>query len=236
MLQASNRPDEITGDTVEAVTATGKTTGYYDRKAVGQCVYPRCPEEACVDSVLCEGHRADKRNRTRRSQNALRKARRRAGLCPRCGERAGEDYMCSVCRVRYARIRRGGDGKREDNSTDRTTRTSAGESDGYARTRFHGQARKGAPGIDEQDQFERKIVDSAVRRYLAASEWLASPQGKQASREERDATRMEALHQLELATKAADDILERNRYQQKRERVQQAKLSKTAREIAKSGR
>jgi hypothetical protein len=89
----------------EAVSTDESTNGYYDRKVDGRCTYPGCPRHATDESVLCAKHLASQRERKRRSQNAIRAARRKAGLCPRCGETSTQDYMCSACRVIHARMR-----------------------------------------------------------------------------------------------------------------------------------
>jgi hypothetical protein len=121
--------------------------------------------------------------------------------------------------------------------------------DGFTRTRYRG-GKRGAPGIDEQDEFERRIVRDSVKRYLDASDYLSSPDGKALPRAEREAVRAAGLGQLNLAARAADDILERNRWgkrvaaeaakreaeREKKHERKQRELAKLAGEFAKSGR
>lgn len=233
-MEQGNQAGGITCVTVEKVTASGKATGYHERKAEGLCTYPGCPSDAADDNTLCPTHRDEKRERDRESQNARRAERRAAGLCPRCGDVETSDYMCPACRVRYgrtARARRGGDSNREGKSRDHLI-----EADGYQRQRYYGRAKKGAPSLDEQDEFERRIIRASIERYLKASDFLSSAAARELPKDERAAMRLEALSQLSLATRAADDVLDRHRFAEKKLAAQQRSLAQTAAKIAKSGR
>lgn len=223
----------------EEVTTDGNT--YYERKAEGRCVYPGCPRQASDESVLCPEHRDDARARTRKSQKRIRAERRAADLCPRCGEKAKGDYMCVRCKVKYGRTKRartGGDDNREHNRIADRLIPWENSPHNAGRLRLRG-GKRGAPNIDAQDEFERKIVKTAIARYAEACDMLASDDGKAMLPRDRDAARMAALGQLALAVRAAEDILDRNRYEQKLQKAKydrSAGLSRTAREIAKSGR
>jgi len=111
------------------------------------------------------------------------------------------------------------------------------------RIRLRG-GKRGAPSIDDCDDFDRKILDTGIERYREGVAYLASPEGKALTDADRDAARMAALGQLTLALRAGEEIVERHRYhkrrdaeqakvRQARERVQDKRLRALARLVSK---
>jgi len=226
--QAHNRPAEIYSVTV------GSVEQHVENR---ECRRRGCHDAPLDDSEFCQAH-ADAQRRYNAAHMARKRQRwAREKRCTNCGapRRKPGSMWCIRCVVRDSRIKLASVDRHVENRTSRDYV----ETDGYARTRFHGQAKRGAPGIDEQDAFERRIIKQCIanlQRYLDTAEWLTTAEGKQTPTSDRNETRMAALGQLSLAVRAGDDVLERNRYEQKRDQERQRKLARTAREIAKTGR
>lgn len=245
---------EISCVTVTALSGVDDSVDSYDeRKASGRCTYYGCPEPAADDCLLCPAHRDEQRARNRSYAAGLRAKRRKNKLCTWCGAPipsrllppgSAKTASCVACRLARGRAARGVDKSVDRHSALLASRTEhvADATDGYARKRFRG-GKRGAPSRDESDAFERKIIADAVRRYLDACTYLVSEGSAGMAPSEREAARMAALGQLDLAVRAADEILDRNRYAQrkqaaaeKRERQRDRELRARAREIVKSGR
>lgn len=200
-----------------------------------------CARRGCLarpddDSEFCPGHAEDQRRYNAQYMSRKRDEWRAAGKCTRCGgKRTGSRETCLKCRVELGRLDVETDVENHAERVAARLVAARDEHDGFLRKRFKG-GKRGAPGIDEQDEFERKIVEQAIERYVVACKWLSSAEGKRSPKEDREQARLAALGQLALAVRAADEILDRNRYVEKRDKAQQRKLVATAREIAKSGR
>lgn len=227
-MEQGNQALEITRGTVE--------TGTDDEvnNDVNKCARRGCTLAPKDDANYCDEHHEDQKRRQRECMARKREQWGADGKCPSCGGNRGAARLCARCAASAGRL---GVNNRVNNHAERIkarTVVSRSESDGFQRTRYHG-GKKGAPSIDAQDEFERKIIKRGIERYLDACTWLAGD-GKTASKDERDAARLAALGQLDLATRAADDILDRNRYQQKRDAAHQRAIAARGREIVKSGR
>lgn len=214
------------------------------RQQQGICVRSGCRRSAGDASDFCDEHHGAQLRYHREYMQRRRLEWRRAGLCTECGgNRKVDSKWCARCLIRHGKlaVKSHGENKRTERVAARIE-VSRSESDGFLRKRFKG-GKRGAPGIDEQDEFERRIVESAVKRYLDGAAFLSSDQGKALSQVERESARVSALGQLALAVRAAEDILERNRYtrrlakeRERRDAERQRSLARTAREFAKSGR
>ncbi len=210
-----------------------------------ECSRRGCSDPAADDSELCESHADDQRRYQREYMARQRKAWDDAKRCNRCGaeRRAQNSHWCAGCLITTGKAPRP---VVKQNVENRVSRDYV-EVDGYARTRGHGQGKRGAPSIDDCDDFDRKVMDDGMRRYRDGMEYLASEAGKALCRADRDKARMAALGQLDLALRAGEEITERHRYRDKLAKAEQRKtddrikererkLAGLAREIAKSGR
>lgn len=210
---------------------------------VKTCSRRGCPKPAngLLSPDLCDDHHEDQKRYQRECMARKREQWDADGMCTRCGgKRSKTGVHCVRCKVSLGRLA----GVKNDVKNPARSSRDYVETDGYARSRGHGRAKRGAPSLDDQDEFERRIVDTGVRRYLDACKYLASDAGKALAPADREAARMAAFGQLALATRAADDILDRNRYGAKLAKQEQKArgdryrrdITATAREIAKTGR
>lgn len=222
-----------------------------EKQQIGTCVRRGCNDDCADDSDYCAPHRDEQRDYNAEHMRRKRAEWDAADACMRCGSprRKKGSRECVACLLKRGKL---GVSQRVENKGDRlTSRLIPWENSPHnaGRLRLRG-GKRGAPGIDEQDEFERKIVQAGIERYLKACEFLTSADGKAMLPADRDAARMAALGQLALASRAADDILDRNRYGQRlaraddrrtkdryeRDAKNQARLARLAAEFAKTGR
>lgn len=213
----------------------------------------RCTKRGCVspaeeDSELCPDHHARDNASKRRYAKRRRKEAEAKGLCSRCWRYKAVKGArnCPSCMIEVGGIKRRLVDRNVENRRPSTSRDYV-EVDGYARTRGHGQGKRGAPSIDDCDDFDRKVMDQGMQRYRDGMAYLATEEGKALPRLDREAARMAALGQLDLALRAGDEITARHKLHDKRAKAEgkrvedrtrdrERRLAGLAREIAKSGR
>jgi hypothetical protein len=182
---------------------------YEQRKLAGLCT--RCGVPALEDGQLCAAHRDYERNRTQATITAMRKARRAAGCCIRCG-RKSKRAECVACLVRAGRLPRSAIPRSNPTVTQSRVDVVV-EADGYERRRFVGQGRKGAPSKATLDRMDFKDVAKAVAKFVEQVNggYKLVDEGKLLPGD-ADAIAVAALDQLALASRFIDDILDRHRY------------------------
>lgn len=196
------------------------TSDYQQRKLDGRCVYPGCPAICADDSSLCPAHRDAQRRRVRLAVRKKRARWRRAGLCTRCGRKRkpGHGWGCPKCIVAVDAVPRRLVTTHVNKSARIAARTEAVDehaADGYRRTRYRGQDRRGRQSnqqIDEQD------LDDAIERLRRGKAGLAlarSAEVQQLPRVQRDEAKHEALAHIDHGLRFAEDVLERNRPRRK---------------------
>jgi len=184
---------------------------YQERKEAGVCTRPGCNQPAGEACNECPPHQFDTQKRARRRRIKNRRAWRKKRLCLRCGgKRKQGRTWCAACLVREDRARSIASHKPRHND-DRTDRVLEG--DGYARTRYHGQARRGQ---QKRYQLDLQDLDDAIARLQRAKRGVmlaAEAEEQQMPRVQRDEIRMEAMSQAAHAIRFVDDALDRNHYE-----------------------
>jgi len=139
---------------------------YLDRKLAQACTYTGCAAAPAPGVQLCPKHRRRLNRARKRSQNALRAARRKAGQCAECPTKSST-YYCVRHAIAAKRTRRVAVLNSEDKQSRIAARTIIGV-DG--RTRYHGQRRTGdlpRAVLDEQS------IDECLRLLVMTKQGLA---------------------------------------------------------------
>lgn len=214
MDQAANRFEQI--GSVTLVVANVNDTpprGYVDRKVAIVCTREGCDAAPDDDCNECSVHRADSNARQRRYRLKHKPVWARKKLCLRCGDRRRKgSKWCSSCLIKAGKLKTQ-ERNRPRNNEQRVTREVEG--DGYARTRRHGQARRGQqPGwqLNEQD------IDDAIERLNRAKALLEHERSEEVQalpRIQRQAVKNDAGGQIELAIRFAREVQERCGYKAK---------------------
>lgn len=223
MLQA-NRLQEIARDTIDArVTLPVKIS----KRIAGTCLYSGCTEGALDGSDFCVSHDSHEKGREAGKQRRRRQALADKGRCivAGCSRKVAKRKRpngtiqlrrCVQCSKRHrlaARAKAGvtGDRRGVPGATDeRVTRDLEG--DGYARTRYHGQSRRGQqPGwqLDEQDLDE---AVSLLQRTKKGLELARDAEAAGVPRIQRQEIKDAALSLASQASRFVDEVLDRNRY------------------------
>lgn len=141
--------------------------GYQKRLDLKLCT--RCGKEPCKpDSnlgLVCHPKVNQLKAKSARKQRA---AAKRKKLCTRCTRRRRSplsDSWCAPCLAELKRIRFPDVDQHVDHKGDRTRDHM--ERDGYARTRFHGQVKRGAPSTAALDSMDLR---DALRDLAKAAE------------------------------------------------------------------
>lgn len=204
------------------------------KRIAGQCLYSGCHEKALDDSDYCGPHDAHERGRAANRQRRHRQKLADAGLCSAgCGRKVPRKRRpdgtviprrCRKCRkthsermreIREARgkacvtgIARGVTG--DTGADDRTTRSV--EADGYARTRYHGQPRRGQQPRWQLDFQDLDEAVEEIRRARRGIQLACEAEQAQTPRVQLDAIRNEAMSHAALARRFVEEVLRRNRY------------------------
>lgn len=186
-----------------------------------RCGKALAEDRTSMGAAMCERCEGIVRKAQARSKRVKRKARRKAGYCAFC-PRKSKRFRCPACRVKlYAQRARPVVPISEDrvsvrSSVDHNAEISRitrdGESDGYARTRYHGQARRGQQPwaqLDDQDLVEAIKALIKARRGLAIAR---DPENGDVPRLQKQDAVNEALALAAYAVRFTDDVLARNRY------------------------
>ena len=182
---------------------------YQARKEAGLCT--RCGETAPEGKNMCPPCDEYMRTVTRRAVQALRSLRRKRGRCAGCGRKSVR-YTCDGCLLRQRRLPQSRMPRLISNQTVNQSRVdSVVEADGYVRTRYVGQPRKGAPSKASTDATDLKFGGASWARATAGlTEIMGDPH---MTKSDRDLKRQEWLGQLDHARRTAVEILERNGYE-----------------------
>lgn len=185
--------------------------GYQERKEAQTCTRGGCNEPPGDASNECPKHQADSKKRKRRHRLKMRRLWTKKKLCLRCGrKRRKGSKWCHRCLVKAGKLRELEQDKQRDNEPDRVTREVEG--DGYARTRRHGQPRRGQqPWSQLNDQ---DLVD-AIDRLQRARQGLAlaaSAEVAQLPRVQRDEIKNAACAHAAHAKRFIAEVLERCGY------------------------
>jgi hypothetical protein len=184
---------------------------YQERKEAGICTRAGCSKLAGEESNECPRHQRDSQKRRRRHRMKARRLWAKKRLCLRCGgKRAFGRKWCGRCLVREDRARTSAGDKQRDNKDDRTTDVL--EADGYARSRYHGQSRRGQ---QKRHQLDAQDIDEAIERLQRAKRGVllaAEAEEQQMPRVQRDEIRLAAMAQAALAGRFVEEILDRNNY------------------------
>lgn len=202
------------------------------KRIAGTCLYSGCEDMALDGSDYCAPHDAHERGRGAGKQRRRRQALANRGRCivAGCGRKVPKrkrpdgaimQRRCSSCTKAHrlaAREKSGVSRSRAgvpgvavgDASEARTTREAEG--DGYARTRYHGQSRRG-----QQKRWQLDIQDAedailALRAAIRGFELARDAEEAQTPRVQRDEIRFAACAQVRLAGRFGDEIAERNGY------------------------
>lgn len=211
----------LDGSPAATILVMDVSSDYQQRKEAGRCTYPGCEQDAAEDSSLCGEHRDAQRHRVKLAMRRRRKDWKAKKLCVRCGRRRspGSSWGCPKCLVQTGRAVTTGVNKSTRIAARVAARTEAVDehvADGYRRKRFRGQDRRGRQTnqqIDEQD------LDDAIERLRRAKAGLAlarSPEVQQLPRIQREEAKREALSQADHGLRFVEDVLERNRYNQRK--------------------
>jgi hypothetical protein len=185
--------------------------GYQERKVAILCTYPGCDSQPSDDCNECPKHARASRKRARRRRIKNRRIWTAKKLCLRCGrKRRRGSKWCHRCLVKLGKLRDLDRHKQHHNSEDRVTREVEG--DGYARTRRHGQPRRGQQPwhqLDDQD-----LVD-AIDRLMRTRQGLAlaaSAEVAQLPRVQRQEIKNAAYAHAAHAKRFVAEVLERGNY------------------------
>lgn len=198
------------------------------KQIAGTCCYSGCTDPALDGSDYCGPHDAHERGRDANRKRRRRARLAKAGLCiTGCGRkvvrkrRADGTIMqrrckqCSKVLAQEARSRRSVTGGSRSvpgdaSEADRVSREVEG--DGYARTRYHGQPRRGQQPrhqLDDQD-----LVDAVDRIERARRGLVLWKEAKDAElpRIQLQEILNAAMAQAAHAKRFIAEVLERNRY------------------------
>jgi hypothetical protein len=196
-------------DFPRAIVEDAKQLGYHERKERSICTRPGCNADPADDSNECPPHRDDSRTRKARSKRRKRSKWRRLKRCMTCGrKRLRGRKHCAKCTARlgYTKAARGD--KSVDNERDRQF-TNAMETDGWTRSRYRGQGKRGRQStvqIDDQDlRYAIDAIQKAKNRLMFVSD------AEMPRSERQDAIRA-ALAQAAHGVRFVEEVLDRHRY------------------------
>jgi len=184
---------------------------YQERLEANLCTRPGCNERP-GDSNECPRHHADSLARARRYRRRRRRIWAKKKLCMRCGgtRRKGSKW-CNACLIKAGRLRIADHHKQQHNTPRMTTTV---EADGYARTRYRGQGKRGQ---QKRWQLDLQDLDDAIERLQRAKAGvLATRDAEEAltPRVQLAEIRNAAMSQAAHARRFVEDVLRRNRYRE----------------------
>jgi len=185
---------------------------YEIRKLAKQCT--RCGKPLSVkllDAGKQECKRCGwvKRRAQKRAMRRLRATREKSKRCRNCNRPSRDRRTCLVCVVAMGKL----PVERASRAGDRTvsgTRISTTESDGYTRSRFVGQARRGAPSRETEDRWDLQSAKTSMERAFEGYAVAGDPENGLSDADRVEARRAARGH-LDLAIRFGEEILERNR-------------------------
>jgi hypothetical protein len=208
-------------------------TRYQRKLEAGLCTYGSCPERAIDGFAHCPRHQLAENKRKAAQRKTARQLHRINGRCGECGERKSETYRCAACEVRFQERpsikARSTTNDATNVATAKAERIAAATrvhhepatagSRAATHTRYHGQNDRGPPSkaaLDEQTlRFLAEEVAKAVGGLLVAR----SPAFADRPKSERRAAEREALSHVELARRLAEEVLDRNHYDDQIDRM-----------------
>lgn len=200
-----------------------------EKQIAGKCLYSGCRADAIDGSDFCDPHDAHERGRAANRQRRHRQKVADAGMCiAGCGRKVarqrGKDgkikrRRCAVCRKEHrkqvqnarARTRVTGEDRGVTGDAPDLRITREVEGDGYARTRFHGQERRGQ---QKRHQLDLQDLDDAIDRLQRAKRGVLLYVEAAAAlpKVQLDDIRLEAMAQAAHAGRFIREVLGRNRY------------------------
>lgn len=194
----------------EAV-ADSAPKGYQERKVALKCTRSGCDAGAGDESNECPKHHMDSKKRKRRYRRKMRKLWAKKRLCLRDGrKRRKGSKWCHRCLVKAGKLRIVEQDKQRDNEGDRVTRQVEG--DGYARTRRHGQSRRGQQPwhqLNDQDLVDAIELLQRARQGLALA---ASAEVAQMPKVQRDDIKDAACAHAAHAKRFIAEVFARCKY------------------------
>lgn len=165
-VEQGNRSNEISGATL--ISSVGSRD---DKQLKGTCVRKRC-EELATDGDYCAAHAEAQRAYQRAYMKRHRSKWRQKKRCTRCGRKRSPDskWGCTKCLRELGRLGSAAVKKHVENHRDHR------EGDGWTRTRYHGQPKRGAPSTPVLDSMDLK---DALKDLVRATEGYAYAQSEE---------------------------------------------------------
>lgn len=195
--------DDVAGDT------------YQERKELGRCTYPGCPDPACEDAGMCQLHRdraaarqqkwRQKRARLAKQLLATRKAK---SQCLRCGsKRVSGGEHCAKCLVVVGEAAKQRDGVCIKVRDKLATIEAHTKIDAGGRSRYIGQGKRGRQSVASIDSKDFDYAEDALRKMRAGFTLAANPE---LSRLEKRDAEQAANAFGDLANRFVEDIQARH--------------------------
>ncbi len=179
---------------------------YQARKEAGLCT--RCGATAVDGGQYCEAHGGPMRDLKSRAIRAIRKRLRKAGRCRYC-RRKSKTSRCTLCLAKEGGLPRSalpGNPRVDQTRTDTVI-----EADGYARKRYVGRARRGAPSRAVEDASSKRHADKAWEQWQAAHAIATDPSNSLSARDREQAAKI-ALEWLHRSVRHSAELLRRHGY------------------------
>lgn len=182
---------------------------YYQRKADHQCT--RCGIQLAddYDHQQCPPHLKEARKRSRVAHAERRADRAAKGKCVNCNRPANGLYRCRICYIRAGRLSPTTSVNKRVNIEERTS------IDRDGRSRYHGQAKRGAPSaevIAQQEENDLRSAEELLARYREAMRVWRSPEIQALPRIQRQEAKNAALELLDRAGRFIDGTLDHHKY------------------------
>jgi hypothetical protein len=245
VLQAANRLEEITRDTVVSTVPDEDLSPDLENR---ECKRRGCRRLAADDSDWCARHEEDQRRYNRESAKRRYDRLASMGVCSRCGrKRYKTSEWCAVCLSKYGKVPRQDLRSDLENKRLRVEARVRGWEDSpqnEGRERLRGGPR-GAPSAELQREQDVRFMMLCVQEYNDKAAFADGVTGEQRRLLDLDA--MSAISRLE---RFCEELKERTKYEAKVQREvdrrmgvetkraeeRERALAKVAAEIAKSGR
>lgn len=186
-----------------------KLDDYQARKESGRCVYPGC-DELAGDTVLCDEHAEDARERTRRSLSKTRTKRAELGLCAQCGTKS-RTYRCFACRARSTAPPSKSDHNGASNTPPQTEVDRWRPDPGTTWKRYRGKARRGKPPDALLDDQDLVFAVEELERGRDGLGYARSDEVRALPKIQRDGVKQAALDRLALAQRWISEVLTRHK-------------------------
>ena len=210
----AKRAADRTVDQLRRERREAEREAYLAKKLALCCT--RCPAEPrspATHGQYCEAHALEVHAIQRRSKRDVRRERRARGECALGCGRKSRTWECRFCQAIRGRLPSSSVPKATaDQTVDPVQGVAARvEVDGYARERYHGKARRGAPSKEQADATDLLMAQASFSRAMQALALLAKERPTlpaQIYRQERE----KALAQLGLCVRAIEEVLDRARF------------------------